>query len=314
MIFFLYGPDTYRSHQKLNKIVSSYRNKNKKQLDLITLDFRENPIDYPDFKSEFNSVSIFSEMKMFILKNVFLDSQFKKSFLNEAKTFLLSKNMVMFYEDNHLKVTDPLLKFLLKSAKCQKFNLLPKSSLGKWLSKESQKYNLEFTSSAESLLLYFTGNNLWRLSQEIKKLAAFKKGKTITDKDISDLVRPQIQSDIFKTIDSIALKNKAKALFLIHNHLKKGDNPFYLLSMISFQFRNLVIVKDLSEKGNSYYNISRLLKSNPYFLRKIYSQSEKFDFLTLKKIYQTIFEVDFDIKTGKIDPELGLDLLISKII
>ena len=314
MIIFLYGPDTYRAHQKLHKIISSYRDKHKRQLDLITLDFQENSISYPDFKSEFNSVSIFHEIKMFVLKHVFLDTQFRKLFLDEAKAFLASDNIIIFYEDNHLKPNDPLLKFLLKSAKSQKFNLLTKSALKKWFEREAKKYNLQFTSSASTLLLSFTGNNLWRLSQEIKKLAAFKKGKVVVNKNVTDLVRPQIQSDIFKTIDSIALKNKAKALFLLHNHLQRGDSAFYLLSMIGFQFRNLLMVKDLTEKGNSYYSISHLLKLNPYFFRKIYFQSEKFSFVALKKIYQRIFEVDYDIKTGKVEPELGLDLLISKII
>ena len=33
----------------------------------------------------------------------------------------------------------------------------------------------------------------------------------------------------------------------------------------------------------------------------------------LKKIYQKIFQVDFDIKTGKIEPETALDLLLAEI-
>jgi len=314
MIIFLYGPDTYRSHQKLNKIISSYRNKNKKQLDLAILDFKENPISYPDFKSEFNSVSIFNEKKMFILKNALSDFSFKKLFLQERKLFLSSNNIIIFYEDDHLNKNDPLFKFLIKFAHSQKFNLLSDSALRKWIYKEANKYGLKFSPSAENMLISFVGNDLWRMSGEIKKLSAFKKGEKATVKDILSLVHPEIQSDIFKTIDSIAIKDKKKALLLLHRHLQKGDNPLYLLSMISFQFRNLLMVKDLLEKGKSYYNISRLLKINPYFLRKIYSQSRKFSFSNLKKIYQTIFKIDSEIIRGKIEPELGLDLLISRII
>jgi len=33
----------------------------------------------------------------------------------------------------------------------------------------------------------------------------------------------------------------------------------------------------------------------------------------LKKIYSKIIQVDFDIKTGKVSPETGIDLLIARI-
>jgi DNA polymerase III delta subunit len=33
----------------------------------------------------------------------------------------------------------------------------------------------------------------------------------------------------------------------------------------------------------------------------------------LKKIYRKIFQIDSDIKTGKIEPETALDLLLAEI-
>jgi DNA polymerase III delta subunit len=52
---------------------------------------------------------------------------------------------------------------------------------------------------------------------------------------------------------------------------------------------------------------------HPFLVKKSYEQAQKFSLVELKKIYQKIFEVDLGIKTGKIEPETALDLLISRI-
>ena len=100
---------------------------------------------------------------------------------------------------------------------------------------------------------------------------------------------------------------------LLKAHLEKGDNPLYLFSMINYQFRNLLVVKDLIERNRPYYTISKTSNLHPFVVRKSYEQAGKFSFPELKKIYRKIFQVDLAIKTGKINPETGLDLLLSEI-
>ena len=52
---------------------------------------------------------------------------------------------------------------------------------------------------------------------------------------------------------------------------------------------------------------------HPFVVRKTSAQSHQFTFEELKKIYQKIFKSDLDIKTGKIDPSMALDILIAEI-
>ena len=95
--------------------------------------------------------------------------------------------------------------------------------------------------------------------------------------------------------------------------MEKGDNPLYLLSMINYQFKNLLIVKDLMGKQRPYYFIQKITRLHPFVVKKSYQQAGKFTFSELKKIYWKIFQADLDIKTGKINPETALDLLITGI-
>jgi DNA polymerase-3 subunit delta len=155
------------------------------------------------------------------------------------------------------------------------------------------------------------------MKNEIEKLASYKNNKTIGPVDVDLLVKPRIEPEIFKTIDAIAFNShwagKKQALKLLHDHLEKGDHPLYLLSMISFQFRNLLVIKDLMEKNVPYYSIPKMTKMHPFVVKKTYEQARKFSFQELKKIYQKIFQVDLSIKTGKIDPTTALDFLIVSI-
>ena len=148
------------------------------------------------------------------------------------------------------------------------------------------------------------------VKEESKTLFAHKKGVRIELEDVELLVRPKIETDIFETIDAIASKDKKRALKFIKAHLERGDSPLYLFSMIVFQFRNLLMVKDLIERNLPSYFLTGL---HPFVIKKSILLSNKFRFLELKKIYQKIFQIDIDIKTGKIEPEIALDLLITEL-
>lgn len=130
------------------------------------------------------------------------------------------------------------------------------------------------------------------------------------------MVNSEVETDIFKTIDAIARKNKKQALELLHKHLADGDSVPYLLSMINFQFRNLLLIKSESTNDIRMMRISDLSKKlgmHPFAVQKSYKLCEKFALPEIKKIYQKIFEADVNIKTGKIEPQTALDLLISGI-
>jgi DNA polymerase-3 subunit delta len=149
--------------------------------------------------------------------------------------------------------------------------------------------------------------------KENEVLFGHKNRQKIEVADVRLLVKSKIESDIFKTIDAISQKNKKQAIFLIHKHLETGDSPHYLLSMINFQFRNLLIIKDLIEKNRPYYAILKISKLHPFVVKKSYQEANKFTFPELKKIYQKIFQVDLDIKTGRVSPEAALDLFLAGI-
>lgn len=320
MIIFLYGPDTYRSSQKLNEIIQHYQKVHKSGLNLKYLDIKEER--YEEFENHLQVNSMFREKKLVILKNAFLNEKFKEKFSKNIKKIKELKDIVLFYEDKEFPKNNKFFNLLKKQTLCQEFRQLEGLKLKNWIKKEFDNYRVKIEPKALELLIDYVGSDLWRLSNEINKLVSYSRHKSSTavgdvclvgEKEIKLLIKPKIETDIFKTIDAIALKNKKQAISLIHKHLEKGESPLYLFSMITFQFRNLLTVKSSLSERTSFYNLPKIPGIHPYVLRKSFFQAKKFSLGELKKIYQRLFEADLDIKTGKIESITALDLLITEI-
>jgi len=319
MIILLYGQDTYRSRQKLSEIIEHYQKTHKSGLNLKYFDFKED--SYQNFRDEIKSISMFAGKKLIVLKNAISNEDFKANFLKEAKNFLDLKDIILFHEEKEIPPNDQLFKFIKKFGKLQEFKLLEEKTLKNWAKKEFEKEKVKIEPLALTQLINYVGNDLWQLSGEIKKLTAYaikERAPAIREKDIDLLVKPKIELDIFKTIDAISSKNKKEALSLIHQHLEKGDSPLYVLAMINFQFRNILMIKSrcqfLNYLGAKKINeLSKEFKLHPFVIKKSFWQSKRFQLEELRKIYQLIFEKDFAIKTGKINPEIALDTLIAEI-
>jgi DNA polymerase-3 subunit delta len=309
MLIFLYGADNYRLRQKLKEIIIRYKN----------LEFLNGKnLNFQDFINKIQQPSIFREKKLIILFDFFSNFEIKKRFFEEKKEKFLTEieDIIVFYEEKEISKKDAFFIFLKNQAKCQEFKLLNREKLKNWIEKEFGLYHLKISEKAIQALINFVGNNLWQLSNEIKKLVSYKKNQKIEVEDVELLVVPKIEADIFKTIDLIALKNKKRALSFIHKHLKRGDDPLYLFSMINFQFRNLLLMRSQFMNNIQVFRTDELSKKlgiHPYVIKKTMGQIKRFSFEELKKIYQKLFQTDLDIKTGKVNPIIALNMLIVEI-
>jgi len=327
MIIFLYGKDTYRSSKKLEEIIEKYKKVHQTGLNLKFIDAKK--LSFQEFSDQLKINSMFDEKKLIVLKELFLSNNFREKFINKISDFKKSDNIIVIQARQKIDKRKKAFKSLKKYSKSQEFKILEDYDLENWAKRQFSRYQAKINPRALKTLVEYTGSDLWRLSNEIKKLVSYKNflpnnqnnfsqknqlpKKEIEIKDVKLLVRPEIKTDIFETIDALAQKNKKRALQKITNHLEDGDSPLYLLAMINYQFRNLMMIKDLIEKNQPYYSIQKKTSLHPFVVKKTYGLAKKFNLFEIKKIYQDIFKVDLDIKTGRIEPRTGLEMLISRI-
>lgn len=320
MVYFLYGPDTYRSRKKLNEIISRYKKIHKSGLNFSRLDLEKS--DFLDFKNRAETVSIFSEKKLVVLEEVFSNKKFQKEFLDWVKKENSDKDkdrIIVIFEAGTSGLKDQdFLKELKKISKNQEFKLLGELQLKNWVLNWLKERKTLIGNEALKKLIFGIGPDLWQMNNELKKLIAYRKSYAVSKKhplkilaeDVDLLVKPKIESNIFEAIDALSLKNKRRALMLFHRLLAKGENELYILTMIIYAFRNLIKVKSELEKKTPFRVLSSKLGLHPYVVKKTLRSSQYFSFSELKKIYQKLLEIDIDIKRGKVDPRVALDMLI----
>ena len=302
MILFLFGSDTYRSRQKLKEIIEEYKKRHQSGLNFIKINFKEKDLD--DFKQSIKTVSMFDEKKLIVVEDIFDQSEYQQEeLLNYFKKRKLDSdkdNIVIFWAEE-IKPDSGLFKLLKKKAKAQEFKLLQPYKLKEWIKKYVKEQKGSIGDQAVEKLVDYTGNDLWRMSNELDKLIAFER-KKIGVEDVEELVKPEIDVNIFNTIDALGQKDKKRALKLVHDHLKKGESEMYLLDRFVYQFRNLIKVKTGGGKD-----------LHPFVFKKTQSQARNFSFEELKKIYRKLLAIDLDIKTGKVNARIALEMFIVRL-
>lgn len=316
MVFFLYGPDTFRSSRKLNEIITTYRSKYKSGFNLLKIEANEE--GFERLKDRIETISMFVEKKLIILENLLsapktTQEKFQKYF-KEKDIFNGKSVSLIIFENSDPDKRLKLYKDLLKSAfKKQEFSSLSPAKTKEFILKEIKARDSKIEPQAVEKIMVFFGNDLWQIENEIQKLISFKNKNTITKEDVEKLCVSNINLNIFDTIESIARKDKKRALKLISDHLQEGENEIRILSMINYQFRNLIKVKSLLEDRKKFYQIQRISKLHPFVVKKTLFIARNFSMEELKKIYKNLLETDFAIKTGKIDPKLGIELFVAKV-
>ena len=324
MIFFLYGPDTYRVRQKLKEIQEKYQ---KTYLHAVHVQYFDCAhTELQDAKNALESISMFEQKKLLIFQNVFANSALEEFLFERRKQLAESvHHIIVLFEaarlaarqaENKTKNSSKFFSWLKKNAKQQEFLLLSPAKLKLWISQEFERYNLKAAPQAQEALARAAGSDLWRLSNEIKKIAAWKRSTqttSIRESDVALLVNSQEEADVFAMVEAAAQKDRKRALNLLYRHLQKGDSPSYLSSMLQYQFRTLLQIRDMAERKLSYGAMLQKTKLHPYVLKKGMQIAQNFSLSELKSIYEKLFILEKQLKTGKGEPAGVFDLLFATL-
>lgn len=315
MILFLYGEDTFRSRQKLNQIKENFKKEDKSQINLEILDAKE--VEFTEVTKKVKALPFLSKKRLIIVENLLTHGP--KHLQEKIGELILDNQIpktsdVIFWDEGEPKKSK-FFKILAKPRISQQFTLLSGLKLNQWIKDEAKGQGFRIEKEATERLAAYVGNDLWQMSREIEKLATFKSqvSNVISLEDVDLLVRAKLDSNIFNFVDALASKNKKEALRLLHEQVEAGQNEIYLLTMITYQIRNLIIVRNLVDQNKSSYQISRLAKIHPYVVSKTLRQVNKFSLSGLKDIYRNLLEADIAFKTSKTNTLLLLDLLVTKL-
>jgi DNA polymerase-3 subunit delta len=315
MILFLYGEDNYRLKQKLKIIKNRYLDTSITDANFSALSAEDN-YDFEKIKGDIEAMPFLTDKRLVILEN-FLKQKAKK-LQEDLKNYLdkiPEKSIVVFVEEGLPDQRTSLFKGLIKKAeKTWEFKPLKPYELEKWIKQTVLQNKGKIDHSAVQFLASYVDSNLWQMNNEIEKLILYKNKDIINVSDVELLVKAKMDTNIFNLIDALGDKNDQKAIQLLEGLLESGEPEVYILTMIIYQFRNILIIKDLLERGENKSEISKKVRMHPYVLAKTINQCKNFTLSRLKDIYQYLADTDLAIKTGKIESKIALNLLFVELL
>lgn len=321
MIIFFYGDDQFRSSRKLNEIRQKYLESDKSGSGLSSFDFSEKT-NAQDIIDVFSMPNLLAPKRLVVIKRIFSGSETEQKTMQEyfkknREIILEDKDLVVvFWEDSTPKKSNALFKLLDAISKKQNFEKLTGAKLNTWILKRLKELDKDASVSQTALgkLILYSGTDTLILDNELQKLVNYQAGKMIDEKAVEMLVKANLDANIFNTVDALGLNNKKQALKLLHDHLSRGDDPFYLLSMFIYQFRNLIKVASLKEKERlNEYEIAKLTKMHPFVIKKSLGQARNFSLARLREIYKSLSMIDTEVKTGKTEIKLALDKFVAEL-
>ena len=307
------GEEDFLIHQAVRELKKDFAEKNPQTLVEI-FDGGESLVE-DFFRSLSQGGGLFAQNKLVILQNIFDYG------VGEQEQILdFFKNRFNFSVDISVIVTwqgkprvNKLLNYLKRKAELTEFKKITELEVEKFILNKLKSPS-EIEPSAVRKLGIILGENLWMLDRELEKLINFKSGEVITEKDVDKMCLGKITVKIFNLVDAIGNQNKKAAFNLLDSLISQGADCFYILSMMIFQIRNLVLVSSQKEKGifNSQ-EIAQKTGLHPYVAQKTLSQLGRFETYKLKEIYKRASLLDINSKSGKINIKEALEDFIIRI-
>jgi DNA polymerase-3 subunit delta len=244
-----------------------------------------------------NSFSLFGEGPFVVLRN--LDAW------NAAQ-----KTVVVDYLQNpspgsdlvligmKLGARERLLSAVKKEGEVHTFEQPTGKALVRWLVGHAEKQGLDLPEDvAEDLTARCSGDKM-RLLQETEKLALYVGDGTATHDDVAALCPPDVQSNIFAFVDSLAAGERDRALRLLEDLIGTGEPPLRLTFMIRRQFQLVARARALLEAGAPRKEIAGILKVPPFVARKLEEQGSKLAEEDLERALALIQDLESGLKGG----------------
>ncbi len=312
MVFILYGTVDYLINKTIDKIV----NDNKiDEFNINKYDLTNNLLT--EIINDASSMSLFGDKKIIIVNNAYIFTSSTKKYieqdLNALENYLnnINTNTFLIFVVNEEKLDErkKITKLVDKIGKIIECNNVDNITMIKELLDDYQ-----MSDQNVKYLLERVGNNSTLLNTEIEKIKIYKDtDKNITKEDIDLLTSKSLEVNNFKLINAIINGDKLNALNLYHERIKLNEEPIAIIVTLANQIRIMYQVKQLYLDGHTENSIASILKIHPYRVKLANQNSKKYDADKLLTYLKKLADLDINIKTGRIDKTLGLELLIISL-
>ena len=319
-IYLLYGPESFLAEEfvslvRREMIDPSFRDLNASEYDCTQTALAE-------ILEDAETLPFLGERRLVVARDAYFLTGSKpaakvehdpEALLHYAENPPAYTTLILMTGQEKLDERKKLVKTLQQKAKVLAFPQLKEADLHSWIERRAEVYKAKIGRAQAVKLAERVGGELRLLDKELEKLALFVgEGGIIGDDAIEKLAVRTLEQDVFALVEQVALGSMDRALRMMYDCLKTGEEPLKLLALLARQFRMLLHVRQWAPRGYSQQQLASMLKVHPYAVKKAMEQARHFSEESLKKLLAMLAEEDFRIKSGQMDKQLALELFITR--
>lgn len=188
------------------------------------------------------------------------------------------------------------------------------SEVARWLHDRAVQRGVSIEPRAIDALCDLTGANLRALATELDKLAMYAGARAITADDVR-LLTPQAREEyIFDLVDAVVEGRAADALRMTRRMRDDhSETPAHQLLMIARQVRMMVRAAELIDTRAPAEEIRKATNVHPRMVEKLTRQARAAGRVASEASLRAVEHSDHSVKTGRLDADLALELLVVRL-
>ena len=314
-IFLLYGNDRYIIKSKTNQIVAK---QNVDDFNVTIYDAEERNVQ--EAINDASTIPFISDNKVVIISNAhFLSSEkLKKEIphnLDALSRYLDNpiKETILIFNAPYGKLDErkAITKQLLKIATVEKCEPMKEAELGNWVRRQLGKVNVTIDRNALEEMLKRVSNNTEVLVNETQKLVLYSEGLRRVNLDIvKRVITKNVEDNVYEITNSILDNKRSRALEIYNDLVMHSEDPLRILGILVNKYRELLHVKLLIKAGKDKNDVASYYRASPGRAFYMMKNAKNVNMNIIKKHLRNLETLDYQIKSGKIDKKIGLELFI----
>lgn len=319
-IYVCFGTESYIMNEFIERLLEQLVQPEHREMAIVRFDTGETPVDV--IIEEAETLPFLVPSKIILVRDSVLFAAGKESTRVEHRPERLlaymgqpSDTTILVFMIPHEKLDER--KKLVKTAKSNdsviSFSPLQSEELLQWLLKRASNQSRSMGNQAAEELLRRVGTDMHALAAETDKLCLHAgTGGSVTLEAVQSLVPMATEQNVFKLTEELAALRTAEAITLYYDLLKQREEPIKLMALLVRQFRNMLYVKELGSQGYSPQQMASQLGLHPYAVKITGDQARKFSQERLASMLSELADLDYAMKTGRVEKTLGLELFLLK--
>ncbi len=318
--YLVLGTEKFLQDQVRTEILKKIKIDGEDDLNFLSFDMENSSID--EVIAEAETLPFFGDQRLVFVENPYFLTGEKGTngidqntdlLVNYLKEPLETTVLVIFAPYEKLDERKKVTKQLKKTAITIDVKQLDEKAVRQYLLNTLENSEIKMDRQAIDLFLRLTDLDLSKMMRELQKILLYgQEQEVITVKEIEQLVPKTLEHNLFDMTQYILSGRTEQALRLFQDLVTQGEETIKINAILLSQIRLFLQTKFLVKIGYQQANIAETLKIHPYRVKLAMQEVRKFDEQTLRRLFDELVEMDYEIKSGKIEKELSFQLFVLR--